>query len=163
MKEVFVPYAAYNLWANNLLLSAIEALPEEKQTAEITSSFPSLFKTVLHLLDAESMWWQRIRLQENVLRPSDSFNGNFEALSKALQYQDKQWLDWVTACNEHGFQHEFIYFNSKRERFKQPVYQVLLQVFNHSTHHRGQMITMLRESGVERLPATDFIVWSRKR
>ena len=44
MKEIFLQYAAYNLWANNLLLSAVEALPEEKQTAEITSSFPSLFK-----------------------------------------------------------------------------------------------------------------------
>lgn len=163
MKEIFGQYAAYNLWANNLLLSAVEALPQEKQTAGITSSFPSLFKTVLHLLDAEGMWWQRIKLQENVLRPSDSFNGNFEALSKAVRQQDKQWLDWVTACNEHGFGHEFIYLNSKRERFKQPVYQVLLQVFNHSAYHRGQMITMLRQLGAEKVPATDFIVWSRRK
>lgn len=156
-------YAAYNLWANNLLVSNIERLPQEKQRAEMVSSFPSLFKTVLHLLDAESLWWQRVKLQEKVLRPSDSFSGDFEALSKALQQQDKQWLDWVTACNEHGFLHEFIYFDSKKNRYKQPVHQVLMQVFNHSTYHRGQMITLLRQLNVEKVPATDFIAWSRRK
>lgn len=163
MKELFAQYAAYNLWANRLLLALIETLPEAQQTAEIKSSFPGLAKTVLHLLDAESIWWQRIKLQEVVLRPSDGFNGDFAAVSKALQQQDKQWLDWVTACNDHGFLHEFIYFNTKRERFKQPVHQVLLHLFNHSTYHRGQLVTMLRQLGIDKIPATDFVAWSRKK
>lgn len=163
MKEVFVQYATYNLWANNLLLSAIETLPEEQQRAEIKSSFPSLFKTVLHLLDAESIWWQRIKLQEKIERPSETFNGNFSELSKALLQQNKQWQEWVEGLNEHGLQHEFIYFNSQGERFKQPVYQTLLHLFNHGTYHRGQLVTMLRQLGVEKLPSTDFIAWSRKK
>ena len=115
------------------------------------------------MLDAESMWWQRIKLQEAVMRPSDSFGGNFETVSKAVRLQDRQWLDWITACNEHGFQHEFIYFDSKRNRYKQPVHQVLMQVFNHSAYHRGQLVTMLRQSGIEKVPATDFIAWSRRK
>ncbi len=163
MKEVFVQYAAYNLWANRLLLTLIETLPEEQQTAEIVSSFPSLAKTALHLLDAESIWWQRIKLQELVLRPSDGFIGDFMAVSKALQQQDKQWLDWVIVCNDHGFLHEFIYFDSKKQRFKQPVHQVLLHLFNHSTYHRGQMVTMLRQLKIDKIPSTDFIAWSRKK
>ena len=152
MKELFAQYAAYNLWANRLLLTLIEMLPEAQQTAVIESSFPSLFKTALHLLDAESIWWQRIKLQEIILRPSDTVNGDFTAVSKALQQQDKQWLDWITACNDHGFLHEFIYFDSKKQRFKQPVYQVLLHLFNHSTYHRGQLVTMLRQLGINKIP-----------
>jgi uncharacterized damage-inducible protein DinB len=77
--------------------------------------------------------------------------------------QDKLWQEWISNINEHGLQHEFIYMNSKKERFKQPVFQMLLHLFNHSTCHRGQIVTMLRQLGVEKIPSTDFIEWSRKK
>lgn len=162
MKELLAQYAAYHAWANATLLKPIEAVPPEQQTAALPGSFPSLYKTVLHLLDAESIWWQRLKLQERIERPSDSFTGSFVELSVTLQRQDKQWLDWVQATPEHGLLHEFIYRNLKKQRFKQPVYQVLLHLFNHGTYHRGQLVTMLRTAGVEAIPQTDFIVWSRK-
>jgi uncharacterized damage-inducible protein DinB len=57
----------------------------------------------------------------------------------------------------------FHYQNTKKEQFKQPIYQVLLHMFNHSTYHRGQLVTMLRQLGVQKLPSTDFIVWSRRK
>ena len=163
MKELFIQYAAYHLWANNLIFSAIESLSEEQQTAEVKSSFPSLYKTVLHMLDAESIWWQRMKLQEKITRPSDEFTGSFTELSRLLQQQNKQWVDWLQSTNEHGLQHEFIYFNTKKERFKQPVFQMLLHLFNHGTYHRGQLVTILRNVGIEKIPATDFIIWSRKK
>ena len=163
MKELFVQYAAYNTWANSLLFAAVEALPEEQQQAEVSSSFPSLFKTILHLLDAENIWWQRIKLQEKVTRPSENFIGSINELIKLVLVQNKQWQEWVSGLNENGLQHEFIYMNSKKERFKQPVFQMLLHLFNHGTYHRGQLVTLLRQLGIEKIPATDFIVWSRKK
>ena len=163
MKELFVQYANYNGWANSLLLTAIESLTEEQQKQKIKSSFPSLYATTLHMLDAESIWWQRVKLQERVNRPSDEFSGTMKELSAQLIQQNKLWQDWVSGINEHGLQHEFIYFNSKKERFKQPVYQMLLHLFNHGSYHRGQIVTMLRQLGVEKIPQTDFIVWSRKK
>ncbi len=164
MKEIILQYAAYHAWANNLLLTTVLNLTEEQQHAEIKSSFPSLYKTVLHLLDAESIWWQRIKLQEKVEVPSQTFSGNMQALVTQLQQQNKLWQEWVAAANnEHALQHEFIYYNSRKERFKQPVYQMLLHMFNHGTYHRGQMVTMLRQLGVEKIPPTDFMVWSRKK
>jgi uncharacterized damage-inducible protein DinB len=163
MKELFIQYAAFNLWANNLLFSIIESLPEEQQKAALKSSFPSLYTTVLHLLDAESIWWQRLKLQEKITRPSDEFQGSFIELSKRLQQQNKQWQNWIQNTNELGLQHEFIYLDSKKERFKQPVYQMLLHMFNHGTYHRGQLVTMLRQLGIEKIPPTDFIVWSRRK
>lgn len=163
MKEIFMQYAAYHVWANGLLFDTIQNLSEDQQNAEVKSSFPSLYKTVLHMLDAENIWWQRMKLQERVERPSDSFVGNFSELSKLLLAQGKQWQEWIANTNEHGLQHEFIYFSSKKERFKQPVSQMLLHLFNHGTYHRGQLVTGLRQLGVEKIPATDFIVWSRKK
>ena len=163
MKELFVQYATYSSWANALLFSTIESLSEEQQKAEIKSSFSSLYKTVLHMLDAERIWWQRIKLQEKVEVPSQNFKGSMKELITQTVQQNKQWQEWVSNTNEHGFQHEFIYFSMKKERFKQPVYQMLLHLFNHGTYHRGQLVTILRQLGIEKIPQTDFIVWSRRK
>ena len=163
MKEILQQLAAYNTWANQLLLSTINALPEQVQEKETPSSFPSLLKTVLHMWDSESMWWQRLKLQEHVVRPSSVFKGDFAEAAAKSQAQNKQWQDWITAAQEHQLQHVFHYQNTKREQFKQPVYQMLFHLFNHGSYHRGQLVTMLRQLGIEKIPTTDFIVWSRKK
>lgn len=161
MKTLLTQFAAYNLWANGVVAASIQELPPEVQTKEVVSSFPSLRATLLHMWDAENIWWQRMKLQEQIVRPSDSFTGDTSAVIKELLEQSKQWADWVQAAQEHRLEHEFIYRNSKREKFKQPVWQVLLHLFNHDTYHRGQLITMLRQLNSTKIPNTDFIAWSR--
>jgi uncharacterized damage-inducible protein DinB len=163
MKELLMQLAAYHLWADELLLETILQLPAEKQNQPLPSSFPSLYKTVLHMWDAESIWWQRLKLQERVIKQSDHFTGNMQELSSQLLQQNRQWLEWMNSAGDHQLQHVFQYQNTKRESFKQPVYQMLLHLFNHGTYHRGQLVTMLRQLGVEKIPQTDFIVWSRRK
>src|SRR5215213_4293591 len=163
MKELLQQFAAYNLWANKLLLHLIGQLSKEQQTQVVPSSFNTLLKTVMHMWDAEAIWWQRVKLSERIIIPSHSFNGDINDAITNLLSQSKQWNDWVGAAQEHMLQHVFIYQNSKREQFKQPIYQMLLQVFNHGTYHRGQLVTMLRQLGIEKIPQTDFLAWSRKK
>ncbi len=163
MKELFLQYAAYNVWANHRLVECLQDLPEEMLTKEFPGSFPSLHLTLLHIWDAESIWWQRIRLQEHVSWPSASFKGNTRDLGAALLHQGRLWHGWVQNASEAALQHVFQYYNTKRELFKQPVYQVLLQLFNHSTYHRGQLVSLLRQAGMQKIPNTDYITWSRSR
>ena len=163
MKQLLQQYAAYNIWANKLITERIAQLSTEIINKEMNSSFGSMYKTVVHLMDVESIWWQRLKLQEHVEWPGKNFNGNFEELSQQLLSLSKQWNDWVQSTTEANFTHVFAYQNSKKEHFKQPVYEMLLQVFNHQTFHRGQLVTMLRQNGVEKIPATDFIVFSRSK
>ena len=79
------------------------------------------------------------------------------------------WLNLITEKIESAMQlkwHSIMFFSItilKREMFKQPVWQMILHVFNHGTYHRGQLINMLRQLGVEKISQTDFIVWSRKK
>lgn len=162
MKELLLSYAAFNAWANDQLLQTIAATTPAQQEQELVSSFPTIRRTVLHLLDSNSIWWQRIQLQEKIIRPSDAFEGDFAALAKALRAVDNQWLEYVQRAQEHLFTHEFLYYDLKRQPQKSQVAQVLLHLFNHGTYHRGQLVTMLRQVGVEKIPGTDFILWSRK-
>jgi len=161
MKELLKQYAAYNIWASQRIFDTIIALPEEKQLAEVPSSFTSLYKTVLHMLDAENIWWQRMKLQERIVVPSENFTGSFQELSNTLLQQSRQWEEWVSSASDLSLDHVFQYYNNKKEHFKMPVYQMIHHVFNHGTYHRGQLITMLRQLGVDKLPQTDFLLWTR--
>ncbi len=163
MKEILKQYATYNAWANQRLNELIITLPEEQLQKNIASSFTSIHKTLLHIWDAESIWWQRMKLSEQVIWPGTIREYSTKEVANELFQQDRQWAEWVSKATEAALNHVFAYQNSKREQFKQPIFQMLLHVFNHGTYHRGQLVTMLRQLDVAKIPATDFIVWSREK
>lgn len=163
MKEILTQLSAYNIWANQLLLDVINQLPEEKQKQELPSSFKSLYATVLHMLDAENIWWQRMKLQERIVRPSENFSGDTRQAANALLNQNRQWDEWISNANEHQLHHVFHYQNTKKEQFKQPIYQMLIHMLNHGTYHRGQLVNMMRQLGIDKIPGTDFITWTRRK
>ena len=162
MKQLFLQYAAYNLWANKILLGKAAQLSNDILYKEMGSSFGSIYSTFVHLMDVESVWWQRLKLKEHVLWPGAGMKENFDDLSQKILSQSKQWHDTIAEANENYFHHVFAYYNSKKEFFKQPVFEMLLHLFNHQTYHRGQIVTMMRQNGITKIPPTDFIVFSRK-
>ncbi len=163
MKELLQQYAAYNLWANKLVFECIGRLPAEQVDQEIISSFPSVYKTVQHMWLAEEAWWKRLKLVEQIELESEKFTGTMEEMMKKSERQSTDWSDWVNNATEVQLRHVFAYQNTKREQFKQPVNEVLMHVFNHGTYHRGQLVTMFRQLGVEKIPGTDFILFSRNK
>jgi uncharacterized damage-inducible protein DinB len=163
MKEILEQLAAYNVWANGKFAELIQSLPEEVLQQTIPSSFSTIHSTLMHMWDAESIWWQRMKLQEVVNPPSASFKGTTTDVSTSLLHQDKLWETWVKNATVAALDHVFLYQTTRKEQFKQPIYQMLLHVFNHGSYHRGQLVNMLRQAGIEKIPQTDFIVWSRRR
>ncbi len=163
MKKLLFQYAAYNVWANHKLIDCVDNLTDEQIKREISSSFKSIYATIIHLWDAESIWWQRIKLQEQIDVPGSHFNGSVLELGNNLLKQSKHWKEWIDIATEAALEHEFIYRNSKKEQFKQPVYDTLLHLFNHQSYHRGQLITMFHQVGLEIIPNTDFVTFCRKK
>lgn len=163
MKKIFVQIAQYNQWANSRLITLIKSLPEEMITQHVVSSFPNLRLTMLHLWNAESVWWQRMKLEENIYLPMEKFGGSHEELYTNWKAQSKQWTDWLENASEAAITHEFIYNDSKKIRYKQHVFEVVQQLFLHQSYHRGQMVTILRQLGVTEIPSTDFIFFLRKK
>ena len=163
MKKMLVQYAAYNLWANNRIIEVINNLTDEQVDREIISSFNGIKKTLLHLWDVENIWWQRMKLAEVQVWQSDSFNGSLLELTNNLIAQSKQWKEWIDLATEAALEHEFIYKNSKKDQYKQPVYEMLFHLFNHQSYHRGQLITLLRQVEEINIPNTDLISFLRKK
>jgi uncharacterized damage-inducible protein DinB len=162
VKEILKQYASYNVWAHQQLINTITALPEELQLLQVASSFNGLKPTLQHMWNAEYIWYHRVKLAENIQSPAYD-EMDLAAVADGIIKQSRQWEEWVMNASENVIQHVFAYRNSKKEEFKQPVYQVLLHLFNHNTYHRGQLVTILHHSGIQAIPATDFIEFSRRK
>ncbi|MBK8310230.1 MAG: hypothetical protein IPL04_04345 [Chitinophagaceae bacterium] len=163
MKELLKQMAVYNVWAHKKIMDAVLSIPVEKQKAEIPSSFSSLEKTILHMWDAESIWWQRMKLHERLMIPSENFKGTTVEAVNGLLSQSALWEAWVNNVSDNMLQHVFEFRNKKGDQIKMPIWQMLTHIFNHGTYHRGQLVNMLRQLGVKKIPQTDFSLWSRGR
>jgi uncharacterized damage-inducible protein DinB len=159
VKELLLNYARFNHWAHIRLLDLIGTLSEEQQHAIIPSSFDSLYKTVFHVWGAESLWLGRLN-QAPITITGDPFNESMEKLSTALETVDQLWVEWVASKEDDQLVKKLHYHNKAGLAFYQS-YDLLLQhIFNHSTYHNGQMVTMLRALGITNIPATDFVAWT---
>ena len=103
-----------------------------------------------------------MKLQEVVTAPSSTFKGTTLDVCTALLHQDKLWETWIRNASPAAIDHVFMYKNSRQEQFKQPIYQMLLHVFNHATYHRGQLVNMLRQAGVEKNSANRLYYLEQK-
>ena len=81
---------------------------------------------------------------------------------KGLMHQSRQWESYVKSDAVNDAADAILHYkNLKGEPFTQVMNEVLLHLFNHGTYHRGQLITMLHALEMDKLPATDFIIWGR--
>jgi len=163
MHTIIADYAAYNLWANEAILKVVKKLEPSQQQKEIISSFPGIYATLLHVLGAETIWWQRMHNEPQTAWALKDAGLSCEAIIDSILRQDKLWVEWITTLQTEKLQSMMGYKTSKQEYFEQPLWEILMHLFNHSTYHRGQLVTMLRQLGITQLPATDFILWCRNK
>ena len=163
MKELLGQYAAYNHWANKSISDHILKLEQTHHHQHVESSFPTLHDTILHMWMAETAWWQRVKLQEKITIPNAADNPAMQDVVNGLLTQSALWEEWVKNASEMMLMHVYAFQNSKKELCKQPVSETVMHVINHSTYHRGQLVTMMRTLGDKTIPQTDFSVFARKK
>jgi uncharacterized damage-inducible protein DinB len=155
-------YVQYNLWANTLMIDWLRTKPEPVLKQEMVSSFPSLEKTILHLWDAESIWYHRLH-QQSVERPSDGFTGTaYEALDHLLA-SSILMRDFVMGLSEVDFTQKCTYTHMNGQTYSPSFAEVLHHCMNHGTFHRGQLVTMGRALGLTDPPKTDYIQFVREQ
>ena len=111
--------------------------------------------------DACRIWWQRLQYDENIMGPTLKGNYPIKEVAENLLQQNKLWIDWINQASEADLDAILNYKNMKGDLFSQPIREILLHLTNHGTYHRGQLVTMLRQIGVEKIPQTDYILYSR--
>jgi len=160
MKELLLQFAQYNRWANKSVCDLLLTTSTDILEAPMKGSFPNIKSTIVHIWSAENIWLQRLQLVEHPKWEYDNFGGtireavaNWETSSVGLvQFVEKQY-------NDQAFSHVLAYYDLSKRHHKIPVSKILMHVFNHSTSHRGQVITLLRQADVTQIPGTDFILF----
>lgn len=160
MKEHLMQLAGHNAWANQRLVKVLAGLPDEQLDRDMASSFPSLRATLLHIWNAESVWYQRLHLASPVVPPAAGFSGNTEELLRLFVKQSEDLRGFVATASAAKLAHTVEYNSPAKGICKTPVADILLMVFTHGAYHRGQLVTMLRQQGVPKLPGTDFIEYT---
>ena len=155
IKFLIDQYADYDLWANTRSIDRLQRETEDVLDRPVLSSFPSLRLTLLHIRDAESAWTNRL-VGVPVVWPAEADRSIGNLLKYAAQLRDL-----VHGYDEVTLLQPVTYHDLKSNAHVQFRWQMLMHCFNHSTQHRGQVITIMRGLGLEEVPATDLVVYQR--
>jgi uncharacterized damage-inducible protein DinB len=152
----------FNQWANQRVLGACSALSDEQFTRALGSSFPSVRDTLAHLYGAEWIWYERLFGRSSSSLPIPSDFPDVTALRKKLEGQDEQFIQYISKITPADLDRVFQYKNLAGTELSNPLWQMLQHVANHSTYHRGQVITLLRQLGAKPV-STDLIAFYREQ
>ncbi|HEV2121486.1 MAG TPA: DinB family protein [Chloroflexota bacterium] len=152
---------AYNRWANHRLLQAAGALSPADFLRGLGGSFPSVQATLAHILSAEWIWLQRWLGNSPPGLPATWGLASYEALRVHWIRNEQAQLEFVAGLSDDALQPAVSYRTTAGESFKAPLWQLMRHVVNHSSYHRGQMATLLRQLGTA-APGTDLVLFYRE-
>ena len=154
--------ADYNRWMNEKVYAAASRLPAQELAAERGAFFGSVMGTLNHVMVADLIWLKRFMRLPAANTALDDLQAieTPAALDQPL-YADfarlrerRVWLDGVIVAWANTLQSEHLeqvleYANTRGERFRKRFAGVAMHFFNHQTHHRGQVTTLLSQAGVD--------------
>ncbi len=162
--------ARYNRWMNQQLYAACEALTDAQRKADQGSFFKSIHRTLTHLVLADKMWLRRFVKQgfefealpaELLAVPEGSdyasdLHPDWVDLKQTRDRLDVAIEQWLASMPPEFVSSTMRYANTKGVQRAHPAWQALTHFFNHQTHHRGQVTTLLMQQGVD-VGVTDLI------
>lgn len=161
MIDLLKKYTAYNLWANKRIIDKLTPLTEEMLNKELKSSFRTITLTVLHMYDAETIWLKRLEGISLNEWPAKNFRGSPPEALQMLENASIKIADYAGNITEDNLYNECSFTSLEGKPYTMKVYDIIHHCMNHSTFHRGQIITMLRELDENELPSTDYIAYLR--
>jgi uncharacterized damage-inducible protein DinB len=166
----FAQLAAYNAWMNRKLYDAAAALPAERVHEDRGAFFGSIFGTLNHLVMADLIWFKRIaagvpglaslQCLDDLPRPASLDQRLCATLPEldALRLKlDAAILAFSAEVQPAQLEVAFTWKSMKGIASTKRLGDVLLHVFNHQTHHRGQATTLFSQLGVDVGP-TDLLL-----
>ncbi|MFO0995133.1 MAG: DinB family protein [Alphaproteobacteria bacterium] len=163
MKALFTMLADYNAWANARLFAAAAALPDRDYRADRGAFFGSLHGTLNHLLVGDLIWLHRLTGEGTEPATLDGIlHDDLGSLSAARRHEDARFVRYIASLDEATLADGTVTYRSTRNpmEIEQKLAPLLLHVFNHQTHHRGQAHGILTMVAGE-APSLDLLMYQR--
>jgi uncharacterized damage-inducible protein DinB len=148
----------YNQWANDRVFGAVSGLTLQEFTRDLGNSYPSVRDTLTHLVWAEWIWLQRWQGDSPQYRFDPSEFPHLSGLNARWLELKAEQTALVDAVTTDRLSAALSYVNLQGQSWRYALWRQMLHVVNHSTYHRGQVTTMLRQLGSVPIP-TDFLVF----
>jgi len=151
----------YDKWADLKLLEVIETLNNDLYKKDLGSSFGGVHGTLVHILSADSIWLSRWTYKTAAPLKTEDFP-TVEVLKKQWDAYHCEIDNFVRGMTEDKLCDPLPYTDFKGNAYSYPLCQQMLHKVNHSTYHRGQVVTMLRQMG-EKVVSTDLINYIKQK
>lgn len=148
--------AHYNQWMNEKIYAACEKLSDEQHKADAGAFFRSIHSTLNHLLWGDYRWLGRFTQGTDLSKdyPNGSIgidlHEDWGALKRARAAMDEDILAWAESVEPEWLAHDLSWYSglTKSSRTR-PAWLLVTHLFNHQTHHRGQVTTLLSQCSID--------------
>lgn len=160
-REPYTTLAAYNAWANRRVFDACAVLDDGAYRAHRGAFFGSIHRTLNHQLLVDLLFLSRLEgvpPPEGVARLDHELHATFDDLRAARVDTDARLVATVAAIDPATLDRDLAFDGIGGGRYAFRRFEILLTLFNHQTHHRGQVHAMLTAAGAPSLEL-DVIDW----
>ena len=145
--------ARYNRWQNENLYGAADRLFDDERRRERGAFFGSIHKTLSHLLWADRIQMSRftdIAKPPGGIKDSPALYPDWNELKRERAAFDRTMVDWADTLDPAWLAGDLTYFSGSIGReLTRPRWLMVTHLFNHTTHHRGQVHCMLTQAGAK--------------
>ena len=143
--------AQYNAWMNGKLYAVCAAMSDDERKRDCGAFFGSIHRTLNHLLLADSVWMGRFEGKPFAFRSLDQeLYASFDELRASRTAMDERIERWAHALTDAALSDKIEFTSAITKRTHSPtLWTVVLHFFNHQTHHRGQLTTLLSQAGID--------------
>ena len=152
MKDYFIRLFDYDRFANHLIAETIIKANNNGKAIEIMA----------HLLTVQQIWLGRCK-GEPATGGSTWPDWKADTFEQMIDDNHRAWINYLDYLSPDDFDKPISYINFKGDSFQNKLSDILTQVTNHGTHHRGQVGQQLKFDGVGNLPVTDYIMYIWKK
>ena len=156
----------YTEWANGLALDAAGGLPDDSLRRDVGVSHKSIFGTLVHMAGAEWIWLERWHGRSPTKDEAWSLwsaesCANLAALKERWHDVVERRAQFISELDEGRLVAELPFKLLSGDPNSMRLADQMQHVANHATLHRGQVVGMIRQLGLEP-PSTDLIFYLRR-
>ena len=144
---------------NEKIYDVCSTIPDEDRKKNMGAFFRSIHSTLNHLLYGDIAWIERLRDNKFTPRPMGvDLYDDFDELRVQRVKLDREIIDWVETITDEYLKADFTYHTNVDDKVRiLPTWVLVTHMFNHQTHHRGQVTTLMKQLGYE--PGITDIPW----
>ena len=158
--EALRAHIGYTAWASGRLLAAAARLAPHELTRNFATADRSVLGTLFHVFFADRLWLARFQ-GEPQLGPVPPEEQRLEFLESEWPRLHERWVRHAATWTDTSVREPLAYTSLSGQPWEQPLWQLVMHVVNHGTHHRGQAAGFLRSMGHEP-PPIDLVVYYRE-